>query len=51
MDYEEACEAIVSRKMAQREIEKHSADFADFIAEYGDKPSYKGQDVLDWLGY
>ena len=60
MDYEEACEAIVTRREAQREINKHDATFpfrssglflAEFVLEYGDKEEYHGQDVLDFLGY
>jgi hypothetical protein len=49
----EAREATVSRADARREIEKHEADggFAAFLEEVGDRPEYKGKEVLDWLGY
>lgn len=52
-NYEDACEAIVTRAMAQAEIEKHDTDggFALFLEEVGDRPTYLGKDVLDWLGY
>ncbi len=51
MDYEEAMESTVSRKAAQREVAKHSCEWAEFVAEMGDKAQYKGADVLAWLGY
>ena len=51
MDYEEACEAIVSRREVWWELEAHSASFLEFAAEYGDKEEYVGKDVLDFLGY
>ena len=48
---EEAREAIVTQMEARREIERHSLFFSDFLAEVGDKPSYSGAEVLNWLGY
>ena len=51
MDYEEAAESTVSRKEAMREVARHSCEWADFVAECGDRTSYKGSVVLDWLGY
>jgi hypothetical protein len=51
---DDAREATVSAKQAKYEIEiNHSvADgFVDFVAEYGQHPTYNGGDVLDWLGY
>lgn len=49
--YEEAREARVTREQARREIEKHGCSWADFLAECGDHPIYRGAVVLDWLGY
>lgn len=51
MDYEEAMESTVSKKEAQREVAKHSCEWTEFVAEMGDKQTYKGADVLGWLGY
>jgi len=53
MDYEDACEAIVTREEARREIARHDIDgtFADFLAEVGDRAEYSGGEVLGWLGY
>lgn len=51
MDYEDAVVVTVSKKEAQREVEKHACEWAEFVAEMGDKATYKGGDVLAWLGY
>ena len=58
MDYETACEAEVTRAEAKREIEKHAvraalgtAMWAEFIDDVGNRETYRGSDVLDWLGY
>ena len=51
MDYNEAMKTRVTRTEAEREIKNHDALFNDFVLEYGDKPEYKGADVLNWLGY
>lgn len=51
--YEEACEAEVTREEARLEIAKHDVDggFALFLKEVGDRETYTGREVLDWLGY
>ena len=51
MDYSEACQAIVTRCEAKREIEKHNTEFDEFAEAYGDCEEYNGRDVLDFLGY
>ena len=54
MSYDDACEVMVSREQARREIAKHgqgAEGFAEFLADVGDKPEYEGREVLDWLGY
>lgn len=53
MDYEEACEATVTREEARREIARHDCDggFDAFLAEVGDRATYNGSEVLGWLGY
>ena len=52
-DYFEACEAEVTREEARLEIAKHDVDggFALFLQEVGDRETYYGQEILDWLGY
>jgi hypothetical protein len=50
-DYESACEATVTRRAALEEIEDHGHDWSSFTAECGDRPTYLGRVVLDWLGY
>jgi hypothetical protein len=50
-NYADACEAVVSRKEAIREIRKHGVSVNEFLADCGDKDEYTGQVVLDWLGY
>ena len=51
--YEEACEAEVTREEAMLEIAKHDVEggFELFLKEVGDRESYLGKEVLDWLGY
>ena len=51
--YWEACEAEVTRSEAKAEIAKHQVEggWDLFVREVGDKETYSGQEVLDWLGY
>ncbi len=51
MNYIEAIDAIVTRKEAIEEIEKHGIDPKEFFQEIGEKEEYIGSDVLNWLGY
>ena len=53
MNYEDACDEIVTREEARREIAKHETDggFALFLVELGDRQTYEGREVLNWLGY
>lgn len=53
MTYEEACDEEVSREEARLEIAKHDVDggFELFLAEVGDRQTYMGYEVLNWLGY
>lgn len=53
MTFEEAMdpETIVTKKQALREVLKHGASREAFLKEVGDKPEYKGYEVLLWLGY
>ena len=51
--YEEARDAEVTREEARLEIAKHEVDggWDQFLADVGDKETYFGYEVLDWLGY
>lgn len=52
MDYYESAEdIIISQSRAKKEIEKHGANWDDFIEECGEKADYDAQFVLRWLGY
>lgn len=52
MDYETACETIITREQAKREIERHQCEGWDaFLADCGDHNEYMGETVLTWLGY
>ncbi len=51
MEYEDAMEAEVTREEARREIANHDCEFSEFLEDCGDKPEYKGSEVLNWLGY
>lgn len=56
MNYSEACDCEVTRNEAYREIHHHHQSepawaWAEFLRECGDKDTYSGQAVLDWLGY
>lgn len=50
-NYEDACDATLSRARAIKEIQSHDCDVSEFLREVGDKPAYTGKEVLDWLGY
>tara|TARA_R110001632_G_scaffold64062_1_gene152589 strand:- start:506 stop:670 length:165 start_codon:yes stop_codon:yes gene_type:complete len=50
-NYEEALEITLTAVQAKREVEKHNLNFNDFINEVGDKESFTGEQVLNWLGY
>lgn len=51
--YEDACEAEVTREEARLEIARHDVDggFEAFLQEVGDRETYWGREVLDFLGY
>ncbi|EXF95768.1 hypothetical protein HK44_020435 [Pseudomonas fluorescens HK44] len=51
MNYQEACDATVSREEARREIDKHGSSFVEFMQDIGDREEYSGEEVLGWLGY
>lgn len=47
----EAREAVVTRRQARSEVEKHGHAWSEFVADVGDAAEYEGSVVLDWLGY
>lgn len=51
MNYREARKATVSRAQAVREVKRHGGSVEEFLAECGERESYRGAVVLDWLGY
>ncbi len=51
MDYETACEETVTQDQARREVARHQCNWAEFLADVGDRATYKGAEVLAWLGY
>ena len=51
MNYEDAMDYEVTREEARKEIALHCLKFSDFVAEVGLKKTYKGSEVLNWLGY
>jgi len=51
MNYEEAMIYEVTRAEARHEIKLHYLKFSDFVADVGNKKTYKGSEVLTWLGY
>jgi hypothetical protein len=40
-----------SAKYALKLIREHDADWAEFVADYGQRDTYDGADVLMFLGY
>lgn len=54
--YDDACAATITAKRARHAIEvEHGCQGADgwegFIAQHGERETYKGSEVLGWLGY
>ena len=46
-----AREATLTRDQVIHEICQHHTDPQDFFEEVGNKTSYTGDEVLNWLGY
>lgn len=56
MTYSESAEGVlITKERAILELRKHGIfrdeDFAEFLADCGDRPVYDAGDVLRWLGY
>ena len=51
MNYEQAYEYAVTKYEAKKEIEEHFLNFDDFLNDVGNKKTYKGSEILNWLGY
>ncbi|KAG1434883.1 hypothetical protein G6F57_021382 [Rhizopus arrhizus] len=48
---EDAAEAVLTRMQVLEEIHRHQLDTADFFADHGNHPLYRGRVLLEWLGY
>lgn len=51
MSYDDAINAIVTRKEAFAEVIRHGHPISEFVREVGNKWHYSGAEVLEWLGY
>jgi hypothetical protein len=51
MNYEDALDATISQAIARQEIEGHDSLWADFVTDHGERPTYLGAEILNWLGY
>lgn len=50
-NYDDACDVTLTRYEAALEVAGHSLDWGDFLDDCGDRDTYPGRVVLDWLGY
>lgn len=50
-NYEDALEATVTKAQAIREVRRHSVSVDEFLQEVGDKETYVGREILQYLGY
>lgn len=48
---DEAREATVTAKQAAAEVMRHGFNPELFFEEIGRRETYRGSEVLDWLGY
>lgn len=56
MTYSESAKGLtITAARAKQELAKHGSteahDWAAFLEDMGDKPTYKASAVLEWLGY
>ncbi len=54
MTYYDSAEAVtITPARALAELERHGVadEWADFVADMGDREDYDAQAVLEWLGY
>jgi len=51
MTADEAREETFTRREALAIVRNHNLDWDDFLSEVGNHQTYKGSDILDWLGY
>jgi hypothetical protein len=49
--YEDAVQALIARDVAVAEILDHDCDPVEFFTDCGDRDSYTGREILNWLGY
>lgn len=41
----------ITRAEARDDVTRNGADWEEFLAIVGDRPFYRGGDVMAWLGY
>ncbi len=51
LSYDEAMDCEVTKQAAIAELARHQESFEEFAAMHGDKETYEGKDVLEYLGY
>lgn len=51
LSYAEAIETTFTRSEVAREVRDHGIDPEEFFSEVGNKETYIGEEVLNWLGY
>lgn len=51
MNEEEYRDITVSRRDALYQLDQHGADYDEFYDDLGFHESYKGSEILNWLGY
>jgi hypothetical protein len=50
-NYDDAASMRLTRAEALARVRRHSGSETEFFADVGDKLTYAGKEVLDWLGY
>lgn len=51
LSYDEAMDCEVTKEEAIDELARHQESFDEFAAMHGDKETYEGKDVLEYLGW
>ena len=51
MTQEQVSKQWFTKEQVRQELQRHGFILSDFVAWAGDKVSYKGSVVLNWLGY
>lgn len=52
MTYEQALEETLNIPQVAKELRAHGYDLHDFLQDFpANQKTFKGSDVLDWMGY